>query len=1755
MAMLMASLMIMPTLCLHQATGAERVASAKAGRIAQRKEIPSPQTSAKKAAISVAKTSLSANPTDKEIRQLRVFLKPLVPMSGPADPMENAALSQAIAAYRQSNQTDLKQLEKFVVAHQQSRWVPALQNNIAAKKFKSGYFTEAISAYKSSWDRAKRETGFQQRQIADTAAGELLLIYCCFGRVPEVESLLAELKGRNVFAAQQKIKQAQEALHVMKHDPGIAFMCGPYALGRILHNQNAPVSVIEEVNKLASTSRGTNLQQLKELSDRVGLHFQAAKRTPKAQIITPSVIHWKVGHYGALTASSAAAGYLTQDATFAPDSDFWVTADAIDQESSGYFLIPAGPLPPGWSSVSPSEAQNVWGKGYITARMPVTGSDDPQIDPCSCQECPKPSGQGSPPQGTGGMPQVTVFTTQATERIVDVPLSYPCPVGPSMEFQANYNYLEQLPSGTTMDFCSNFGAFWKFNWVSYLEVNPTNRNVRIALRDGGLEEFYYGAISFGGYRDNVTNPYPPNPYSFAQLNVIGPDTYQRVLPDGSSEIFSKLDASYQRIFMTEVRDAQGNSATIQYDSDFRVTSITDAIGQVTTVTHWSDSVGNDGFYKIKEISVFSSPNTRTATFSYTPTTYANLLSITDAESMVSSFTYGTGAESSLIESMTTPYGTTSFDDYIPSNGGTTPHFPPRGLLITFPDSSTARVENWGDRWEGPTNQKLNYTVFWNRYNVGHWSDGYPENEDYATKTTMRSTNGFPGLTAITLIPIVVSDKPLLTDKIDYTYNQISYNPGLMRRPNSINQSGAIWQYQYNSFGHVTQSIDPIGRTFTYKYAANDIDLLEVRETKGTDYFLLGKWIFNDIHLPTKYIDGSGRATLYSYNTPSPTVPKGQLASVTDANSSVWTFTYDNRSPSTVDAFLIQTQGPLSGSADVTDFEYDAAGHLKTVTDSEGYALSYEYDKLNRPTKTTYPDGTTELTTYDKLDIDTHVDRIGRTTSYTYNTLGQLLTETDPLSRVTQYEWCTCGALKKLIDPRAKETEWAHDIAGRVTTKTFEDGTTYTYTYDSRGRLYERRDAILSTSKHITRYSYNSDNTLSQITYLLDTSPSPTQDPNTSNVSLAYDQNFKRLSTATNGWGTITYSYNPYITDPFGTATTGGGRLATVTNSVMANSTIAYAYDALGRVTERTINGSAHEIDWGYDAISRVTSETNELGQFDYTYVDNTSGSSKGLDRLASIAYPSANNQDTNFTWYPNLGDHRLQRIENLTGAGAELSRFTYGYNAAGEITQWYQRQNSTNTHRTTGYDLASQLTSAPTDSGANTTVTVTGTQTNGDVLTITVLDYGLSGGQKVKNYTVVSGDTTPTIAAASITTAINADTDLSGIGVTATSSSGVITLASSSTRATQFDVGVSANSTYLLALANPTAKTPLGTDLTYTYDTGSNRTTEVVGGSTTTFNYNDVNALTSITGGATLTWDKNGNMTSDGTNTYAWDAENRLLTITYSTGATTLFTYDPLGRCAKIEETGSTPTYPGNAIKQFVWCGNERCEERDSGGSTVTKQFFSRGQRNGSTNYFYTLDHLGSIREMTNSSATIVYQQSFDPYGKATNIVNTTPADFGYAGMYLHSRSGMNLTPFRAYKSDLGRWISRDPIGERVSKPELPLLELFFAYSDENLDLNSDARGFSFLNLANSVNLYAYIDNAPILCVDRFGLFPRGPVTWPFGKGPFGPYVYCQEGCLKNPCPNCIPNCLDWINRQRHPERMPHVVPPSGVPNPAGGAT
>ena len=119
-------------------------------------------------------------------------------------------------------------------------------------------------------------------------------------------------------------------------------------------------------------------------------------------------------------------------------------------------------------------------------------------------------------------------------------------------------------------------------------------------------------------------------------------------------------------------------------------------------------------------------------------------------------------------------------------------------------------------------------------------------------------------------------------------------------------------------------------------------------------------------------------------------------------------------------------------------------------------------------------------------------------------------------------------------------------------------------------------------------------------------------------------------------GTTQYAYNPVPVITTGTTgTVGAGKLASVTGP-LAYSTISYHYDELGRVVDRAINGDDNDTATTFDALGRVSTVTNPLGQFGYSYVNQT-------PRLSQLTYP--NGQSVNFSYFGNTGDDRLQEIQ------------------------------------------------------------------------------------------------------------------------------------------------------------------------------------------------------------------------------------------------------------------------------------------------------------------------------------------------------------------------------------------------------------------------------------------------------------------------------------------------------------------------------
>jgi len=191
-------------------------------------------------------------------------------------------------------------------------------------------------------------------------------------------------------------------------------------------------------------------------------------------------------------------------------------------------------------------------------------------------------------------------------RISDTPVGYAPPRGPSMFFNVTYNQREAFQP-TTFSF-SNLGPKWTINWLSYIEDDPTNPAATAypAVSGGGRD-------TFDGF-DTATHTYQPEPYKRSVLVRVSssPIRYERHLSDGTVEVFAQPDGAStlpRRVFLTETRDPQGNAATFTYDAQLRLVAVTDAIGQVTTLSHESPTDS-------RKLTRVTDPFGRFATFEY-----------------------------------------------------------------------------------------------------------------------------------------------------------------------------------------------------------------------------------------------------------------------------------------------------------------------------------------------------------------------------------------------------------------------------------------------------------------------------------------------------------------------------------------------------------------------------------------------------------------------------------------------------------------------------------------------------------------------------------------------------------------------------------------------------------------------------------------------------------------------------------------------------------------------------------------------------------------------------------------------------------------------------------------------------------------------------------------------------------------------------------------------------------------------------------
>ncbi|MGC1302357.1 MAG: RHS repeat-associated core domain-containing protein [Caulobacteraceae bacterium] len=1151
----------------------------------------------------------------------------------------------------------MSSLTDFLKVYPRSGWAASVWANLGVSYLHYGYFSRAIDAWRQAWTVGKDATDPKAKAQVDRAVGELSRLYSEFGQFDELSAFFSDTKGRAISgSATEGVQTAQETLAQVKKDPRHLFICGPMALKSLMMARGANYTQVRFLDRYRATPKGTSLAEVGRLADQAKFGYRLIFRQPGQPVPQQAIVHWKVGHFAAIV-GQANGRYHVEDPVF-PGQEIWVTPAALDAEASGYFLVPEdAPNAAGWRSVGRGEAGRIWGRGPTNGPRPG-GAGDPNANgpgapgssspaapqsPAPWANGPNSSGEGEPGDDPGSCPlcAYNIKESSVSVSLSDTPVGYVPPIGPSAKVSISYNQREDSQPAVFAFF--NVSPKWTLNWLSYVTDDPTNPGASVTRYMSGGGAFYYT-----GYNSR-TGQFAAQDTDGSVLVLANQSmvSYQRQRQDGTVEVYAQSDGStsYPRnVFLSKVIDPQGNAVTLNYDSQMRLTSLVDAAGRSTNFSY----AAPDALL----VTQITDPFGRSAKLTYD--VQGRLTSITDIIGLTSQFTYDSN---SLVNSLTTPYGQTTFAYTAPGTAGQ-----PAFAQATDPLGLNER-EEWLEPSSNPasdpastvpqgmpaglTNQYLEYR------NSFHWDkDAYVAAGCTPTGgcdyTKARISHFAHVLNTSLKSTTLESIKYPLENRIWYEYpgqTGGSYQSGSFSRPlarGRVLDDGttqlSLASYDATGYYNLTQAVDPVGRTTSYAYG-NGIDLSAVSQTTAAGVkTTVAQYVYNARHRPTLYVDAAGQATSYTYNA------AGQVLTATNALGQTTAYNYN----ATGDLLSVVNANNQTAAS----FTYDGFDRIATYTDSEGWSVAYSYDNADRVTKVTYPDGTAETYTYNKLDLASYQDRQARVWIYAHDADRRLTGITDPTGNQTQLGYNGLGEVTSLKDPKGNQTAWTYDVEGRLVSKQYADSSTVTNAYEATtSRLKSVTDAL----SQVKTYSYAEDNRLTGIAYTGTVNPTP-------NVTYAYDPYFPRLASMADDNGTTLYSYTPV-------SSLGALQLQQETGP-FSNDSIAYAYDALGRLASRTVAGAGPET-FQYDAIGRLSGHASDLGAFTLSYLGQTAQITQRQLTTGGSSLATA------WSYLNNAGDRRLAGISNTGLASGQFTNFQFTTTPENQISGIVQTSDAT----------------------------------------------------------------------------------------------------------------------------------------------------------------------------------------------------------------------------------------------------------------------------------------------------------------------------------------------------------------------------------------------------------------------------------------------------------------------------------------------
>jgi RHS repeat-associated protein len=660
------------------------------------------------------------------------------------------------------------------------------------------------------------------------------------------------------------------------------------------------------------------------------------------------------------------------------------------------------------------------------------------------------------------------------------------------------------------------------------------------------------------------------------------------------------------------------------------------------------------------------------------------------------------------------------------------------------------------------------------------------------------------------------------------------------------------------------------------------------------------------------------------------------------------------------------------------YDYNAAGQLRTATNPKNETVTYNYDLLGR--------------------LDTVVNNATNTTIRKLNYL--------PNCETTNPSHINCDLPQSETDSEQYTRSFSRDALDRITDVTFPDQTSehteYTaldvtkfrdrmnretiYTYFPNRKLKTIKDPL----NRLTQYDWYANGVLKSLTDANNHTTRWTLGENTDNspptrqVKKIYHDN-----------RTVTYDYDQ------------AGRLRSITDPLNQKKTVTYNADnSVASVTYTNAVNPTPNVSFVYDPFfPRMTSMNDGIGATSWTY--------------APIGTNGALSVQTEDGPFPS---------DTITRGYDELGRL--GSRDIGGSTETWQYDNASRVeHHTTAlgtfdYTYLGQTGSVRTRTLAGTSIATT-------------WDYDTNlADRRLKKITHSNGGQTLDLGYDRF--GAQSGANLYGQVTSVLQSGGNL---GSQLFCLTYDDAEQLSSVKTPGTLPANCGQPLTSLYSFVPDPVSNLTSFTGRGGTAAATYNNVNQVSTF-GSQTFGYDASGRETSDGTRSYKWDAEDRLIEISAGSTVLATFRYDGLGRRLEV-------SHPGRLADRFSWCGTELCARR-LGDVTFARHFregeyYPRGKLlapivdgSGAATFVpiakklvYTTNQLGNVTGFIDADRRVLIGGvEYTPYGEIKS--GRLLADIPYAGLYRDGLVGLYYSATRVYDPSIGAWLSRDPIGENA---------------------------------------------------------------------------------------------------------------------------